>query len=100
MEKFTPPDGYTFSVPMAVGDGEMHRVRFYALKLPAARFPAVGERLATFFQLAPSHDDEEMNAVAWSFGPDAKNYIKAERSYCGRLVALMKTSNSPMTEAS
>lgn len=59
MEKFTPPDGYTFSVPMAVGDGEIQRVRFYTLKLPAARFPAVGERLATFFQLAPSHDDEE-----------------------------------------
>jgi len=98
MERFTSPDGYTFSVTMAVGNGEIQRVGFYALKLPAGRFPAVGARLATFFRCAPSRDDEEMNAVAWSFGPDGKDYIKAERSYCGHLVALMKTWNSPMTD--
>jgi 4-hydroxyphenylpyruvate 3-dimethylallyltransferase len=100
MERFTPPDGYTFSVTMAEGTGEIQRVGFYALNLPAGRFPTVGERLATFFRSAPSRDDEEMNAVAWSFGPDGKDYIKAERSYCGHLVALMKTWNSPMTDAS
>jgi 4-hydroxyphenylpyruvate 3-dimethylallyltransferase len=100
MERFTPPDGYTFSVTMAVGNGDIQRVGFYALKLPAGRLPTIGQRLATFFQSAPSRDDEEMNAIAWSFGPDGKDYIKAERSYCGRLVALMKTWNSPMTDAS
>jgi 4-hydroxyphenylpyruvate 3-dimethylallyltransferase len=100
MERFTPPDGYTFSVTMAVGNGDIQRVAFYALKLPAGQFPTIGQRLATFFQSAPSRDDEEMNAIAWSFGPGGKDYIKAERSYCGRLAALMKTWNSPMTDAS
>ena len=36
----------------------------------AVQFPAIGERLATFFRSAPSRDGEEMNAVAWSFGQD------------------------------
>ncbi|MFC4056659.1 aromatic prenyltransferase [Actinomadura syzygii] len=96
---FTPPDGHTFSVTMRVSDGEIQRVGIYALKLPASRFPAVGERLAAFFRTAPSRDEEEMNAVAWSFGPGANTYIKAERGYCGRLVGLMNAWNSPMTEA-
>ena len=64
MQRFTPSDGYTFSVTMAVSNGEIQRVGFYALKLPAGQFPAIGERLATFFRSAPSRDDEEMNAVA------------------------------------
>lgn len=99
MERFTPPDGYTFSVTMSVGNGEIQRVGFYALKLPTGQFPCIGKRLATFFRSAPSRDEEEMNAVAWSFGPDGKDYIKAERGYCGQLVRLMKTWNSPMTDA-
>ncbi|TCO55794.1 aromatic prenyltransferase Orf2 [Actinocrispum wychmicini] len=100
MAKFTPPDGYTFSVTMAVDNGDIQRVGFYALKLPTGQFPAIGQRLATFFRSAPSRDDEEMNAVAWSFGPAGNDYIKAERGYCGRLVALMKSWNSPMTGTS
>lgn len=99
MERFTPPDGYTFSVTMAVDTGEVRRVGFYALRLPTGTFPNIGERLAAFFRSAPSHDDEEMNAVAWSFGPVGTDYVKAERSYCGQLVALMKTWNSPITDA-
>src|SRR5262249_59701402 len=88
MEKFPPPDGYTFSVTMAVGDGEIQRVGFYALNLPAGRFPPSVNGWPPSSTPAPSRDDEEMNAVAWSFGPDGKDYIKTERSYCGRLVAL------------
>ncbi|SDP97420.1 aromatic prenyltransferase [Lentzea jiangxiensis] len=97
MEKFTSPDGFTFSVTAAAGGAEIQQVGVYALRLPVGQFPVVGDRLATFFDSAPSYDDEEMNAPAWSFGPGGKNYVKAERSYCGRLVELMKQWNSPMT---
>lgn len=97
MANFTAPDGYTFSVTMSIGTGDVERVGFYALRLPAGRLPRVGERLAAFFASAPSHDDEEMNALAWSFGKE-NNYLKAERSYCGRLVSLMREWNSPMTD--
>lgn len=79
---------------MAVGNGDIQRVGFYALKLRTGQFPAIGQRLVTFFRSAPSREEEEMNAVAWSFGRGGNDYIKAERSYCGRLVALMKTWNS------
>ncbi|MCF6468491.1 hypothetical protein FAF44_08825 [Nonomuraea sp. MG754425] len=99
MAAFTPSDGHTFSVTMSVPDGQIHRVGFYALKLPANRFPTIDERLTTFFRTAPSRDEEEMNAIAWSFGPGGQDYTKAERSYSGRLVELMKTWNSPMTAA-
>ncbi|MEU5867111.1 aromatic prenyltransferase [Nonomuraea sp. NPDC047529] len=84
---------------MSVPDGRIRRVGFYALKLPADRFPTIDERLTTFFRSAPSRDEEEMNAIAWSFGPGGNDYVKAERSYTGRLVELMKTWNSPMTAA-
>lgn len=50
-------------------DGSIQRVALYALKLPDGRRPAVGDRLTAFFEAAPFYDPEEMNAVAWSFGP-------------------------------
>lgn len=99
IERFTAPDGFTFSVTMSIDTGSIERVGYYALKLPAGQFPAMGPRLTTFFQTAPSRDEEEMNAVAWSFGGPGRNYLKAERSYCGELVALMRQWNSPMTDA-
>ncbi|MFC4911812.1 aromatic prenyltransferase [Actinomadura gamaensis] len=99
MRTFTPPDGYTFSVTMGLADGEIQRVGFYALRLPAGRLPAVGERLTSFFRTSPSRDDEETNIVAWSFGRGGENYIKAEHSYCGGLSGLMKSWRSPMTAA-
>ncbi|MEV4253900.1 aromatic prenyltransferase, partial [Spirillospora sp. NPDC049652] len=97
MREFTPPDGYTLNVTMGLADGGIRRVGFYALRLPAGRLPAVGDRLTSFFRASPSRDDEEMNAVAWSFGPGGENYVKAEHSYCGGLVDLMRSWNSPMT---
>ncbi|MFJ6379480.1 aromatic prenyltransferase [Kitasatospora sp. NPDC092039] len=98
MAAFTAPDGHTFSVTLRLGSGGIERVGVYALRLPAGRFPRVNERLAAFFRGAPSHDEEEMNAVAWSFGAGGSHYAKAERSYCGRLVELMREWNSPMTD--
>ncbi|MFB6523359.1 aromatic prenyltransferase [Streptomyces sp. NPDC056401] len=97
LREFTARSGYTFSVTMAAATGRIERVGFYALKLPAGRFPAIGDRLERFFRAAPSHDDEEMNAIAWSFGAQGAEYLKAERSYCGRLVELMREWASPMT---
>ncbi|OPC77329.1 hypothetical protein B4N89_43185 [Embleya scabrispora] len=97
MLAFTAPGGYTFSVTLRIDTGRIERVGFYALRLPAGRFPHIGGRLATFFDRVPSHDDAEMNAVAWSFGSGNRRYMKAERSYCGRLVALMHDCDSPMT---
>ncbi|WP_327308964.1 aromatic prenyltransferase [Streptomyces sp. NBC_01298] len=98
MEGFTAPTGCTFSVTMSAATGRIERVGVYALRLPTGQFPTIGERLEQFFTTAPSHDDEEMNAVAWSFGAQGRQYIKAERSYCGRLVELMRQWASPMTD--
>lgn len=98
MREFTAPSGYTFSVTMTAATGRIERVGIYALKLPAGRFPAIGDRLERFFRTAPSRDDEEMNAIAWSFGAGDRQYLKAERSYCGRLVELMQEWASPMTD--
>ena len=97
MRAFLCPTGYTFSVTMTVLTGDIKRVGFYALKLPPNTFPEVGERLKTFFEQAPSYDREEMNAVAWSYGTGGKKYIKAERSYCGRLVPLLRDWRSALT---
>lgn len=97
MGDFLNPIGFTFSVTMKFLTGAIKRVGFYALKLPPNSFPEVGERLTTFFKEAPSYDAEEMNAVAWSFGEGGKKYIKAERSYCGRLVPLLRDWSSALT---
>ena len=99
MTRFIASGGFTLSVTMTIDTGSIERVGFYALKLPVGQFPTVGPRLATFFQTARSRDDEEMNAIAWSFGGPAR-YLKAERSYCGGLVALMRKWASPMTDVS
>ncbi|WP_165845690.1 aromatic prenyltransferase [Streptacidiphilus pinicola] len=98
IREFTAPSGYTFSVTMTGATGKIERVGIYALKLPAGRFPTIGDRLEEFFRAAPSRDDEEMNAIAWSFGAEGMQYLKAERSYCGRLVELMQEWASPMTD--
>lgn len=97
MRAFLRPAGYTLSVTMAVSTGAIKRVAFYALKIPLGTFPEVGERLKIFFEQAPSYDREEMNGVAWSYGTGGKKYIKAERSYCGRLVPLLRGWSSPLT---
>ncbi|MFE3203699.1 aromatic prenyltransferase [Embleya sp. NPDC059237] len=97
MRAFTAPGGYTFSVTLRIDTGRIERVGIYALRLPVGRFPHIAGRLATFFDRVPSHDEAEMNAVAWSFGAGNRRYMKAERSYCGRLVALMHDCDSPMT---
>jgi 4-hydroxyphenylpyruvate 3-dimethylallyltransferase len=96
MSRFIPPDRFTLSVTMTE-HGEIDRVGFYALKLPSGPWPAMSGRLVKFFQTAPSRDTEEVNALAWSFGRGGNDYMKAERSYSGRLVELMRHWNSPMT---
>lgn len=97
MRKFLNPTGFTFAVTIKLSTGAISRVGFYALKLPIGTFPEIGSRLATFFSSAPSYDAEEMNAIAWSFGSGGKKYIKAERSYCGRLVPLLRDWNTALT---
>ena len=97
MRTFLRPAGFTFSVTMAVSTGAIKRVAFYALKIPLGTFPEVGERLKAFLEQAPSYDLEEMNGVAWSYGTGGKKYIKAERSYCGKLVPLMRGWSTPLT---
>lgn len=97
MRTFLNATGFTFSVTIVAATGAIKRVGFYALKLPPNSFPEIGEQLATFFREAPSYDAEEMNAVAWSFGEGGKKYIKAERSYCGRLVPLLRDWSSALT---
>ena len=97
MRQFLNPKGFTFAVTMAYATGNIERVGFYALKLPPGNHPVIDERLKKFFSEAPSYDDEEMNAIAWSFGRGGKRYVKAERSYCGQLVPLMREWSSAMS---
>jgi 4-hydroxyphenylpyruvate 3-dimethylallyltransferase len=94
MGEYMSRGAYTFSVTLAAATGVIQRIGFYALKLPPGRFPAIGDRLARFFGEAPSYDPEEMNAIAWSVGKSQNTYIKAERSYCGDLVPLMRSWNT------
>lgn len=94
MAAFLSRGAYTFSVTLSLATGAVERVAFYALKLPAGQFPSFGSRLRTFFATAPSHDPEEMNAVAWSFGAGGATYVKAERSHCGDLVELIRGWNT------
>jgi 4-hydroxyphenylpyruvate 3-dimethylallyltransferase len=93
------PRGSTFSVTLKLSTGEIERVAYYALKLPVGVFPEIGESLKTFFAGAPSYDSEEMNAIVWSYGKGNKIYVKAERSYFGELVSLMRDWNSTFSDA-
>ncbi|GIJ90336.1 putative secondary metabolism biosynthetic enzyme [Aspergillus pseudoviridinutans] len=97
MRRFLNPVGFTFAVTMDYTTGEIKRVGVYALKLAPGTYPPMDERLKIFFTQAPSHDEEEMNAIAWSFGKGGARYVKAERSYCGGLVPLMRQWNSAMS---
>lgn len=97
MSHFLNPTGFTFSVTMDYYTGSISRIAFYALRLAPGKFPSLNNRLSIFFKEAPSLDEEEMNAIAWSFGLGGKRYIKAERSYCGELVPLMKGWNSALS---
>ncbi|PQE07084.1 Aromatic prenyltransferase protein [Rutstroemia sp. NJR-2017a BVV2] len=93
------PLGFTFSVTLKATTGAIERVAYYALKLPVGIFPEVSDGLKDFFAVAPSYDPEEMNAIAWSFGPGSQKYVKAERSYCGGLVSLMRDWNSTFSDS-
>ncbi|XUL85573.1 aromatic prenyltransferase [Streptomyces galilaeus] len=94
MAAFLSRGAYTFAVTISPATGWVERVAFYALKLPEGQFPTIGGRLSTFFETAPSYDIEDMNRVAWSFGSRSGTFIKAERSYCGDLVSLIKGWNT------
>ena len=97
MKRYLPADGFTFAVTMALVDGSVHRVAFYAMRLPPGEYPeSIGESLREFLKRAPSYDKQEMNAVAWSFGKDGGTYVKAERSYCGDLVDMLKNWGTTM----
>lgn len=99
MRELLNPKGFTFSVTAEVATGAVKRVAFYAQKLPPGEHTEFGERLVTFFKDAPSYDEEELNAVAFSFGNGGKKYLKAERSYCGRVALLLREHwKSPLTD--
>ena len=80
MSAFISPDYFTFAVTIKVATGEIKRVAFYALGLPPRTFPDIGERLSTFFTEAPSHDEEDFTAVAWSFGMVESNTSRSRRA--------------------
>ncbi|MFD0426445.1 aromatic prenyltransferase [Streptomyces parvus] len=94
MAAFLSRGAYTFSVTLSAATGAVERVAFYALKLPENQFPSLGCQLRTFFATAPSYDPEDMNAVAWSFGPRGATYVKAERSHSGDLISLIRGWNT------
>lgn len=98
MQNFLSPEGFTFAVTLDVGTGKIKRVAFYALGLPRLTFPqGMDGRLKIFFDEAPSRDAELFTAIAWSFGKGDESYVKAEKSYCGGVVPLLKEWKSTLT---
>jgi 4-hydroxyphenylpyruvate 3-dimethylallyltransferase len=90
MRRFLIPVRFTFAIMMDYSIGEIKRVGVYALKLALGTYPPIDKRLKVFFTQALSYDEEEVNAIAWSFGKHGARYIKVERSYCRGLVLLMR----------
>lgn len=74
MRRLLNPVGFTFAVTMDYSTGDIKRVGIYALKLAPGTYPAMDERLKVFFTRAPSYDEVEMNAIAWSFGKHGARY--------------------------
>ncbi|KAI5455845.1 prenyltransferase-like protein [Mariannaea sp. PMI_226] len=97
MVSFLNPDGFAFGVTIDCNTGFIGRVAIYAIKLPTGKSPVLGQRLAQFFQEAPSYDKEDFNAVAWSYGKSGKSYMKAERSYSGELIQLLTSWRSDLS---
>jgi 4-hydroxyphenylpyruvate 3-dimethylallyltransferase len=87
-----PKSGGTFAVTLDFNTGHISRVAFYALRLEEYNLPpsAVSGRIKTFFEVCPSYEVDEMKALAWSFGEGTKRYVKAEHSYTGDLVGLIR----------
>ena len=87
-------DGFTFGLTILPTTGEIKRVAFYALGLSETARPSVGDRLTKFFDEAPDYDEEEFRAVAWSYGKGGEQYVKGEKSYCGRLMEVLRGWNT------
>jgi 4-hydroxyphenylpyruvate 3-dimethylallyltransferase len=87
-----PKSGGTFAVTLDFDTGHISRIAFYALRLEEDNLPpsAVSGRIKTFFEVCPSYEVDKMKALAWSFGAGIKRYVKAEHSYTGDLVGLIK----------
>lgn len=97
LQKYLNPAGHTFAVTLKFDTGDITRVGFYVMKLPLGIFPQMEGCLETFFQVAPSYDSEAMNGVCWSYGNGGKKYMKAERSYCGEMVSMLRGIKTPLT---
>ncbi|KAL3489225.1 prenyltransferase-like protein [Aspergillus germanicus] len=96
-----PKAGGTFAVTLDFYTGTISRVAFYALRLDENNLPpsAVSGRIKTFFEVCPSYESDEMKALAWSFGEGTKRYVKAEHSYTGDLVGLIKGWGTSLSRA-
>ncbi|MGW8450808.1 4-hydroxyphenylpyruvate 3-dimethylallyltransferase NovQ [Streptomyces niveus] len=86
------PEDYCVAITLDLHTGAIDRVCFYALKVPKDARPRVPARIATFLEVAPSHDPEECNVIGWSFGRSG-DYVKAERSYTGNMTEILSGWN-------
>lgn len=81
---------FAFALTLAFGTGEIERAAFYATKLPREDLPALDDRLAKFIQHAPDYDPHEWITIGWGFVKDGKKYMKAEKSYCGDFMGVVR----------
>lgn len=88
MARFTSPEATESGVTFRVDTGDITRTAWYAFLKDRKSYPRLDARIKTFFELAPSYDDEPGDIVGWSFGP--LRYMKVERNYSGNTVALMR----------
>ena len=96
LQKYLGASGFTFGLTIASNTGAIKRVAFYALGLPYGELPDMDDPLREFFAVAPNYDEEEFTAVAWSFGERGGKYMKGEKSYCGKVMPLLRSCGSAL----
>ena len=98
MQRLLHPSGLTFAATINPATGEIKRVAFYALGIPANLLQdylaSASDRVKTFFEKAPSYEADGFDIIGWSFGAGGKNYLKVEKSYCGGVLPLFRGWNS------
>ncbi|KAH0420608.1 hypothetical protein CcaCcLH18_13911 [Colletotrichum camelliae] len=81
---------FAFALTLAFETGEIERAAFYATKLSRENLPVLDVRLAKFIQHAPDYDPQEWITVGWGFVKGGKRYMKAEKSYCGDFMGVVR----------
>ncbi|KAI0837703.1 prenyltransferase-like protein [Hypoxylon sp. FL0890] len=99
LRQYLPEQRFVFAATINYDTGNIKRVAFYALNIPAGPLPpTTNERLRTFFEQAPTYDTVQTRNIAWSYGNGNSKYMKGEASYTGELSNWVKNVRGPVGE--